>query len=391
MGGWELDAILSRQQQERELGGAVLSVLPLAPAMAQAAWEGWARRLGAVVAPPSCTADDAFAAAWRSLPRARLLDGSRAALAAALGCAPHAVDAAVAARSAAERTAWFDDLGAARPELRLAGWAIARAVDRGDERACRVAPPMTPEEAVRAAARLAGPFAILLAPAAPRPEQQVSVDALALAARAAAAVCASLPRQPVALAATRASIDSLLVSGPESASIALVRQGLLSGAGLGSDAPPRARATSESPPGLPRTPDAGGARDGRSQPERVLHAALERDRRTRGRFVPNGRLAVAFGGGPVEVDLLAEEERLAVEIDGWFHFRGPDDYRRDRRKDELLQRAGLLVLRFLADDVTGRTELVVEAIAEAIGRRDGEPTQTAHPESPEHERDRRQP
>jgi very-short-patch-repair endonuclease len=37
--------------------------------------------------------------------------------------------------------------------------------------------------------------------------------------------------------------------------------------------------------------------------------------------------------------------------DGSHHFEDKDAYRRDRRKDELLQENGYFILRFLADDV----------------------------------------
>ena len=42
---------------------------------------------------------------------------------------------------------------------------------------------------------------------------------------------------------------------------------------------------------------------------------------------------------------------------------------RDRRKDLLLQRSGLLVLRFLADDVIERLEVVSETILDNIAYR----------------------
>ncbi|MEI7892742.1 MAG: hypothetical protein WCI05_06600 [Myxococcales bacterium] len=44
-----------------------------------------------------------------------------------------------------------------------------------------------------------------------------------------------------------------------------------------------------------------------------------------------------------EVDLLAQELRIAVEIDGYYHFQGQAPYRRDRRKDFELQHRGYLV------------------------------------------------
>ena len=55
-----------------------------------------------------------------------------------------------------------------------------------------------------------------------------------------------------------------------------------------------------------------------------------------------------------------------MEIDGAFHFVDAEHYRRDRRKDFLLQRNGYLVLRFLAEDVTRRLQQVMDEIAAAL-------------------------
>ena len=50
----------------------------------------------------------------------------------------------------------------------------------------------------------------------------------------------------------------------------------------------------------------------------------------------------------MEVDLLSRELRVAVELDGPQHLADAVAYRRDRRKDRLLQAQGYLVLRFLS-------------------------------------------
>lgn len=70
----------------------------------------------------------------------------------------------------------------------------------------------------------------------------------------------------------------------------------------------------------------------------------------------------------MEVDLLCEEARLAVELDGTQHLADPDAYRRDRRKDALLQENDYLVLRFLADDLGKRLDDVLDAILRAMAR-----------------------
>ena len=67
-------------------------------------------------------------------------------------------------------------------------------------------------------------------------------------------------------------------------------------------------------------------------------------------------------GRPMEVDLLCAEDRIAVELDGYYHFQEEAAYRRDREKDWLLQRAGWLVLRFLSDDVVPKLERILSRI-----------------------------
>ena len=51
-------------------------------------------------------------------------------------------------------------------------------------------------------------------------------------------------------------------------------------------------------------------------------------------------------------------------------FRGRDDvYRRDRRKDALLQENGSFVMRFLAEDVGKQLDQILDAILRALSRR----------------------
>jgi very-short-patch-repair endonuclease len=71
----------------------------------------------------------------------------------------------------------------------------------------------------------------------------------------------------------------------------------------------------------------------------------------------------------MEVDSLCAESRIAVELDGAQHLSDPDAYRRDRRKDQLLQENGYLVLRFLAADVVERLDAVLDAIQRGLGKR----------------------
>src|SRR5262249_47269217 len=107
----------------------------------------------------------------------------------------------------------------------------------------------------------------------------------------------------------------------------------------------------------------------RSAAERLLFAAIEARPSTRGLFRLNEDADFLLENRPVEVDLLSAERRVAIEVDGYFHFLGPDDYRRDRRKDLALQEHGYLVLRFLAEDVPGRLEEVLSTVESALQRR----------------------
>lgn len=47
------------------------------------------------------------------------------------------------------------------------------------------------------------------------------------------------------------------------------------------------------------------------------------------------------------------------------HLADPDAYRRDRRKDRLLQEQGYLVLRFLAEDVAKDLDTVLDVVLRA--------------------------
>ena len=105
----------------------------------------------------------------------------------------------------------------------------------------------------------------------------------------------------------------------------------------------------------------------RSAAERFLFDRLESLPKTAGLFRLNGRPGFPFGAGqPMEVDLLAVDLRMAIEIDGYYHFQNADAYRRDRRKDLELQRWGYLVVRILAEDVVPRLEEILETILDAV-------------------------
>jgi very-short-patch-repair endonuclease len=104
----------------------------------------------------------------------------------------------------------------------------------------------------------------------------------------------------------------------------------------------------------------------RSQAERTLYEYLAGHAQTAGLFELNGRMPFDFGNRQAEVDLVCRQLGLAVEIDGYYHFRDQDGFRRDRRKDVLLQSHGFLVMRFLAGDVAARLAEITTQILDAV-------------------------
>ncbi len=129
----------------------------------------------------------------------------------------------------------------------------------------------------------------------------------------------------------------------------------------------------------PMPPDADGADRARSATEAFLYRRLETLAETKGRFHLNVSLPIAFDGlGKLEVDLLCADARVAVELDGAQHLADPVAYRRDRRKDQVLQENGYLVLRFLAEDVGRELDLVLDTVLRALSHR----RSTAPPAAP---------
>ena len=119
-------------------------------------------------------------------------------------------------------------------------------------------------------------------------------------------------------------------------------------------------------------PDAEGVERARSATEAFLYRRLETLPETAGLFRLNAELPIPFDGwGQMEVDLLCADARVAVELDGGQHLADAEAYRRDRRKDLLLQENGYFVLRFLAEDVGKHLDAVLDAILRTLWHRRG--------------------
>ena len=116
--------------------------------------------------------------------------------------------------------------------------------------------------------------------------------------------------------------------------------------------------------------DAEGASRAGSASEAFLYRRLETLPETKGRFEVNHALPIPFDGvSQMEVDLLCNDARLVVELDGTHHLADAVAYRRDRRKDRLLQENDYLVLRFLVEDLAKDLDTVLDTILRGLAHR----------------------
>ena len=110
-------------------------------------------------------------------------------------------------------------------------------------------------------------------------------------------------------------------------------------------------------------PEAEGEARARSASEAFLFRRLQSLPETAGCFRLNSLLPIPFdGAGQMEVDFLCPAKNLVIELDGAQHLSDANAYRRDRRKDTLLQQHGYFVLRFLAEDAGKHLDLVLDTI-----------------------------
>jgi len=114
-------------------------------------------------------------------------------------------------------------------------------------------------------------------------------------------------------------------------------------------------------------PDSKGVDRARSASEAFLFRRLEGLPETKDRFELNARLPIPFGDySRMEVDFLDKDLNLVLELDGPQHLADPEAYRRDRRKDALLQEKGFFVLRFLAQDIALHLDEILDRIIRTI-------------------------
>jgi very-short-patch-repair endonuclease len=175
--------------------------------------------------------------------------------------------------------------------------------------------------------------------------------------RAAVTRAVAEPGHPVAVVMTAAAAAQWR-AGRRDRLAAMVDEGWI-------DVPEPAPPTAEARPiAAPRV-----VLDARSVAEATLFEALEATPATAGRFRLNESLSVRFGPAAAEIDLLSRGDRIAIEIDGFHHFGDLDCYRRDRRKDLLLQTQGFVVVRLLAEDVVRDVRSAVTAVNQVLAYR----------------------
>jgi very-short-patch-repair endonuclease len=103
----------------------------------------------------------------------------------------------------------------------------------------------------------------------------------------------------------------------------------------------------------------------RSPYEGLVYYMLETRGVTRGRFKPNARLAKPSGSGSYEVDFLADDAKLIIEIDGAQH-RISEQIDRDETKQQDLKRLGYCIRRFSIQEVSTDPVGVWRLIAERL-------------------------
>jgi superfamily II DNA or RNA helicase/very-short-patch-repair endonuclease len=120
----------------------------------------------------------------------------------------------------------------------------------------------------------------------------------------------------------------------------------------------------------PSSAEVTGVARARSASEAFLYRRLETLAETKGQFQLNICVPIAFDGqSEMEVDFVSQRLRLAIELDGEQHLSSAEAYRRDRRKDRLLQQNGYLVLRFLAEDLGKDLDGVLDSILQFLAGR----------------------
>ena len=336
-------AALERHDEHRRRGRGVLSVVTADPMTALTGWATWAAARGRLtLATEAIGLGAATEAVLTQMPWLRLLPAARDRLATTARLDAKAVEAALDSRSAREREAWIDRVSRHDLHARVSGWLLSALREPWAQVPDLKAAPVQGSDLLSILCDLGAPITVLFHHAEP------SETWLEYAVQTAAELVGFLPKHALAVDAPAEMITRVLQAQPESAARSLARQG--------------------------RVPLAARTQRVQDQPrrrtEQRLHAALAEDPRTAGLFETDVPVPIHDRDRAIEVDLVARDALLAVELDDWYHSRDPQAYHRDRIKDVWLQRAGFFVMRFLVEDVEERLAQTVDEIALGLaGRR----------------------
>jgi very-short-patch-repair endonuclease len=348
-----LDA-LDRHARRRAEGIATLSVLVGPFERAVELWAGWSRRRGLRVLLAQGEDERAVVSSW-----AAALVGGRDLLADAEALVARALppgrshEPLLRNKTAHERRVLLERL--LPPGVSQAAWALCRGLLEAPVPPVPGHPPDAVREAIARDPVEALQSLLELVPGGGAPALRVRMGpSLLPGLRATASLCSAAPSLTVACALTPEAFETCLRQGGS-----LVRAMLREG---------RLDVVAEAP-SVERRKLARELKRARSRHEAFLYEQLCYHASTAGLFTLNEVVDLGDGNGPREVDLLCRELRLAVEIDGHFHFRAPDAYRRDQRKNVALQCAGYLVVRYLADDVEARPEEILYELDTLIAAR----------------------
>jgi very-short-patch-repair endonuclease len=333
-------AALERHHKLRQTNRAVLSFVTADPMTSTSAWARWAASRGLLTLVTEATG---LAAATASLldkmPSLRVLVSARAQLAKAARLDVTAFDTAFDAHSSSEREAWIEQVAGHDRQARVAAWLLSTIREPLGQVSGLDGAPIQGGDLLATLHGLSAPISVLFHHAEP------TAQWLERAIQTAAELVDFLPRCAVAVCAPN-ELAASVVRGRSEAAMELARKGAVPLAVHTLHAKHRELADTV----------------------RTLHAALTHDPRTRGVFEAD--VSVPTHDGRVQVDLIARNALLAIEIDDWYRCHDPDAYERDRGKDLCLSRAQFFVMRFLAEDVESRIEHTVEEIAVGLaGRR----------------------
>jgi hypothetical protein len=343
--GSQLDAAftaaLHRHDAVRSRNGQVLTVVAAEPMTAMTGWATWAAARGRLTLITEKTGlDAAIADLLAQVPWLRSLPAARCRLATAARLDQQAIDTALDAQSA-ERASWIDRIAGRDRCHRVSGWLLSALREPWSQLSDLTTAPVQGADLLSMICKLAAPITVMFhhpSPTAPWVERAI---------RTASELVAFLPRQAIAVGAPGELVSEAVRADPDSSALAMARQGT-----------------------VPLASRAVRASEGSARAELTLHGALSHDPRTARLFEPNVAVPIHDHERAAQVDLVARDAMLAIEIDDWYRLRDPQAYRRDRIKDVWLQRAGFFVLRFLADDVEDRLAQTLDEIALALtGRR----------------------